>query len=242
MTDISREARPDASDILEPTARALCLYIVRIALLPWNMLLIRPSRIARSVESGAYRPLPPPYLLTLIAGVAVSGVVMNTPKLAGFSAEARADFVNGVFQSMTGAEDMGAVLLAIPYIAAIWIFSGLVSFSRGQGFRNVEPMFAYMSYSVAAIVQIGLIALIGAHLIRGDAETFTDTSAGFLGAMAVLIGGLYLVLLAKLPVYLWHTGSKTRSSWFGMVFGFLLAFIILTVVTAVALVPASILA
>lgn len=204
--------------------------------------MIRPRRIAEAVESGEFRPLPPPYLLTLIAGVAVSGVVLNTPKLGDLSVEARNAFMNGVYESMTSAEDMGAVLLAIPYIAAIWIFSGLISFSRGQGFRNVEPVFAFMSYAVAAIVQIGLVGLIGTHLLRGDDESLADAATQFLGAVGISTIVLYVVVLVKLAFYLWHTGSKKASSWVGMIFGFLLAFWILSTVAMVALVPASLLA
>ncbi|MEO1554310.1 MAG: hypothetical protein AAFR82_10275, partial [Pseudomonadota bacterium] len=171
MSETTTEHATSAQDLLEPSARALSHYVVRFTLLPLTMIMIKPRAILEAVQSGTYRPLPPPYLLSVVAGFAISAVLINLGMLIE---QDRIGFINSVFASLSDAEGTKALLFAIPYVAVIWIFSGIVSFSRGQGFRNVDPFFAFMSFTVSAMVQLSLISLVGAHFFIGETGTFSD--------------------------------------------------------------------
>jgi hypothetical protein len=112
------------------------------------------------IETGCYKPLPPPFLLTFVTGIAASGVLSNIGLLFT-TVETLADgsqaatgpeaFVAAVIASFQDADGVKAIIFAIPYIATMWIFSGIVSFFMGRGFRNVEPLFAFLAFAVAAI-------------------------------------------------------------------------------------------
>ncbi|KCZ93986.1 hypothetical protein [Hyphomonas johnsonii] len=235
---------PGVHDMLEPSARALSEYIVRIAVLPFTLLMIKPRDIARLVASGAYRPLPPPFLLTFVTGVAVSGVVSNLGLLftygdpmdgaTGASGAAQA-FVTAVLTSFREADGIKALLFAIPYVAAIWIFSGIVSCFMGRGFRNVEPILAFLSFTMAAIVEFGILIMVMVHVLAYDSET----AFAYAGLGTILLFFFILVMLVKLFRYLMHVRAPTRWNWIGLLLGFSVASVILLLAALVAFVPAG---
>ncbi len=245
MTDeAQRPADRGDHDMLEPSARALSEYIVRIALLPVTLLMIKPREIARVVEAGSYKPLPPPFLLTFVTGVAASGVMSNIGLLfttvetvgdnsvSGTGPEA---FVSAVMASFRDADGVKALIFAIPYIAAIWIFSGIVSFFMGRRFRNVEPLFAFLSFTVAAIVEIGIVIMVMMHMLAGTG----DDGLVYAGIGTILLWFFMIVMLVKLFRYLVRIRTGSGWSWVGLVLGFVVASAILLVVAMVAFVPAA---
>jgi hypothetical protein len=244
MSDNATDAAPPARDMLEPSARALSEYIVRIAVLPFTLLGIKPRDMASLVETGAYRPLPPPFLLTFVTGVAVSGVASNLGVLFASvgsiadpdgAAEGAQSFVSAVMTSFGEADGAKAVLLAIPYIATIWIFSGIVSFFMGRGFRNVELIFAFLSFTIAAIVEIGMLTMIFLHYF-GDGG---DSSLTYAGIGSILLWLFVIIMLVKLFRYLMHVRAPSRWTWIGSLLGFAVAAFILLFVALVAFVPAA---
>lgn len=236
--------RRDRSDLLEPSARALSEYIVRIALLPITLLMIKPREIARVIEAGSYKPLPPPFLLTFITGIAASGVLSNIGLLFT-TVEMLAEgeeivtgpeaFVSAVIASFQEADGVKAIIFAIPYIAAMWIFSGIVSFFMGRGFRNVEPLFAFLAFAIAAITGIGILMMVTMHLFSGSG----DDGLAYVGLGTIVLLFFMVVILIKMFRYMMLIRSGSAWSWIGLALGFLVASVILLFVALIAFVPAS---
>lgn len=245
MTDTAeRPSEREQNDLLEPSAKALSEYIVRIALLPLTLMMTKPREIARVIETGSYKPLPPPFLLTFVTGIAASGVLSNigllftTVEMLAEGGSARTGpeaFVAAVIASFRDADGVKAIIFAIPYIATMWIFSGIVSFFMGRGFRDVEPLFAFLAYAVAAITEIGIIIMVMMHLFSGSG----DDGLAFVGLGTVVLLFFMVVLLVKLFRYLMHLRSGSAWSWAGLALGFLAASMILLFVALIAFVPAG---
>ena len=245
MTDAAeRPAVRDQNDLLEPSAKALSEYIVRIALLPLTLLMMKPRDMARVIETGSCKPLPPPFLLTFVTGIAASGVLSNigllfttVERLAAGSEAATGPeaFIAAVIASFQDADGVKAIIFAIPYIAAMWIFSGIVSFFMGRGFRNVEPLFAFLAFAVAAITEIGILILVMMHLFSGSG----DDGLAYVGLGMIVLLFFMVVILIKMFRYMMLLRSGSAWSWVGLVLGFVAASVILLFVGLIAFVPAS---
>lgn len=245
MTDAAeRPAGREHNDMLEPSARALSEYIVRIALLPITLLMIKPREIARVIEAGSYRPLPPPFLLTFITGIVASGVLSNigllftTVEMLAEGVDVATGpeaFVAAVIAAFREADGVKAIIFAIPYIAAMWIFSGIVSFFMGRGFRDVEPLFAFLAFAIAAITEIGIVMMVVMHLFSGSG----DDGLVYVGLGMIVLLVFMVIILIKMFRYMMLLRSGSGWSWIGLVLGFLAASLILLFVGLIALVPAS---
>ena len=80
MSDEARAVEAPENPFEAP-ARGLSEFFIRAVILPVTLLFTKPSAIVRAAETGAYRPLPSPFLLALITGVVVSGVTSNLDAL-----------------------------------------------------------------------------------------------------------------------------------------------------------------
>ncbi|MGE3302776.1 MAG: tetratricopeptide repeat protein [Hyphomonadaceae bacterium] len=181
MSDVAVDKRPERTqespparteeNVFEAGARSLAEFVVRAAVLPFTLLASKPSTILRAAESGNYRPLPSPFLLALITGVILSGAIRALGKLDLFSKSAGEDFLNAAMAFYGETDGMKAVLFALPYIAALWIVSGLISLVMGRGVKSAHALFACFAYCIAAFVEIvflfALVALAGGQLAGG---------------------------------------------------------------------------
>lgn len=148
------------ANALEASARALSEFVVRAAVLPVTFLLAKPSDFAEAHKSGDYKQLPTPFLLALVTGLLVSGVIGSLDNLDFSSGIVGSEFFRKAFEfygSMDGAQ---ALLFAVPFMAAVWLLAGLVSLLMFRGLSLAEPLFAGFAYSLAAIAQVAAVGIV----------------------------------------------------------------------------------
>lgn len=153
-----RTETADGNDTFESSARALIQFVVRVAALPVTLPMTPPSALVRGAATGDYRPLPSPFLLALTAGVVVSGAIGSFGVFLGPNkslGSALREYIVAVGQFYTQSTDgLGAILYAIPYIFALWIVAGIISFFMLLGTRGAEPIFAAISLCLAAMIEV----------------------------------------------------------------------------------------
>lgn len=145
---------------LEGSARALSEFVVRAAVLPVTFLLAKPSDLVEAHRSGEYKQLPTPFLLALVTGLLVSGVIGSLDNLDFGTGIVGSEFFRKAFEfygSMDGAQ---ALLFAVPFMAAVWLLAGLVSLLMFRGLSLAEPLFAGFAYSLAAIAEVAAVGIV----------------------------------------------------------------------------------
>jgi len=217
------ETSPQAATPVEPqnglenTARALCRFGIGIALLPISLFFTKPGAVATAISTDRHTRTPPPFMLALVTGVVVSGVIGNLGKLGSVDVEATikgdaapSSFSKAVFDSYLQSTDiMKALLLAIPYIMAIWICAGLISLFMGRGLRCAEPIFAFLSLSNAALAGICALATFVIYLANGSESVILPL---FLFSVFYTI-----VVIVKFVRFLFALKSSHKWSWVGAV-------------------------
>ncbi|MES1157402.1 MAG: tetratricopeptide repeat protein [Alphaproteobacteria bacterium] len=238
MTVQSVDPETQADNALESSARALSEFVIRAAVLPVTLAFAKPRGIVRGVESGDYRPLPSPFLLALITGVVVSGVVsavfswiskladQNQTQIANRGVEALGQAMWD-FSNQVGDGGVKSIIFSLPYIGFVWIIAGCVSLLMARGIRSAEPIYAAVSFCWSAIVEVAVVVmLIGAVTVRmGQSQALTPAALVplLLGPFIVLMPYV-LFLTVKLIRVVLVIRADNKSSWIGAVFACTSAF------------------
>ncbi len=212
MTDTTASGRAASveENTFEAWARGLSEFVIRVAMLPVTLLLAKPRHIANAHITGSYRPLPSPFLLAFVTGVAISGVVAGMASVDIFSLSTAATqtlMFNAAVEFYRTALGGNGFLVALPYIGLIWLAAGLLSGAMWRGDRSPAPVFAGFAYCLAAIVEIAAVGVL-VGLLPFESE---------LGANIAfwIVLGLSLIYAIKLIRLLFVLRKENNSSFIG---------------------------
>lgn len=195
---------------LEASARALSEFVIRAALLPITLLFMKPSVILKSTQTGNYRPLPSPFLLSLVTGVMISGLTSNLGKLdeGDDRTAAYAGFLEAVTQFYAGTDGVRAILFALPFIAALWVAAGLTSILMGRGLRLVNPLFSAFALCAAAIIAV-------AAIVFGVALTWSSDLSAIGPYVVYAVAAIALIYASKCVRLILALREGSPASWIG---------------------------
>lgn len=228
-----REAVRDAESQFEGAARALSEFVIRTAVLPFTLLMTKPSALARAAAEERYRPLPSPFLLALVTGVVISGVV--SALFNAFSSEAgggqRGDeftqrMVDAFASFSVETDGMKAVLFSLPYLAFIWLAAGLVSLAMWRGVKNVSPLYGCFSLCISALIEVAAITAALALLLPPGAMN----DAG--PVLAYAFAAFALLLTVKLIRLIFVLRKNDGSSWIGAGIAVIPALLLMVIASA----------
>jgi MFS family permease len=227
-SDVSRK-----DGAFESTAREIAEFVISVIILPVMLLLAKPRSIAVSSLTGNYRPLPSPFLLAVVTGIALSGVAVQLlAAITGDLAPDMRSLFNGAMSwyEAIGKNSMAAVLVAIPYLCILWVLAGGLSIAMMRGWRSAEPLWAAISLSLAALVEVTLIAmLINYASGRADGEAGRVATGLLLMIVASAIFIYTLILAVKLIRLLFVLRKEHGSPLIGAFLGGAFALTIITI-------------
>lgn len=201
MAETISGARPVAESPLEAPARAMSEFMIRTAILPFTLLLSKPRDIAHGAATGDYRLLPTPFLLSLITGIAVSGLFL---KLDTLDIQKPGEFVDQTIKFYSELKDLESLFFAIPYIFGLWAFASLLSMFMWRGVREAQTLFGPLSWSMTSLVQLTFLAVMVAVSVK--------TGNDWVGTTLVVVVLGFAVLLCVKLVRLILVVRKDRSS------------------------------
>jgi hypothetical protein len=218
-------AAAESENKVEQTARELSEFIIRLAMLPIVFLTMAPKAYVRSDTQGDYRPLPSPFLLSFVTGVALSGIIANISRFH-VSGNYRVDpeFISEVGKFYNGSDGVKAVLLAVPYVAVLWIISGTISVVISRSVTSSNKIFALISTWISAAVFVEFI------MVVVFIATTTNSDHSVLGGIFLLIWTCILAWLAyKVTRIIILFSANSKNGIFG-------AIVSLPILAAIALV------
>lgn len=220
---------------LERTARALSEFVVRVVALPLTILLVAPSALVRAFNTGSYRPLPSPFLLSVVTGVVVSGVTSALLSPEVMQTQQTKALINSVGKFYDNMDGLESVIFAIPYLGLLWVLAGAISLAMGRGLRSAHILFVGLALSLGAIIEVAALCIItGLWTARGKGEKFALAFDLTAIDPPVLIGlsALSAILAYKLVRLVFILQVQAKSAWIGAV---LAAAMVAFVVVAVGL-------
>ncbi len=232
--DATGDARRDGA--FESSAREIAEFAISVIILPITLLLAKPSAIARASATGSYRPLPSPFLLAVLTGFLFSGVAVQLLEQIRGQDDAPLGLQGVINQALIFYEDVGknsivAVLTAIPYLCILWLLAGGLSVAMMRGWRSAEPLWAAMSLSLAALLEVTVIALfINYATGASDGRSGGEADATLLMIVAGVIFVYTLILAVKLMRLLFVLRKEYGSPLVGAFLGGGIALAFLTIV------------
>lgn len=210
-------------DDFESWARSLCQFVVRAVLLPVTMFFIKPSALLRSSSSGEHQPLPSPFLLSLIVGLVVYGVLATLLTSMPTDEAGIQDFLNSLFSFYGSLSNIGIILYPLPYILIVWSLGGFISLIMFGGTRAAEIVVTSISFCLSALIALTI-------LLSAAGFGLSGISSPVMMGLAVALGVYGLVLAVKMVRVLLLMRSERNSSLIGVLVGAALSFLIVAVV------------